>query len=78
VAPGNNIRNIEDHLPRENKNAFMANGRRKFWVGDVFAHRFWLRILQFGAVTAFAGGAIFAWKGYPPIESWRLWICLHG
>jgi hypothetical protein len=64
-------------LPESRKNVVGSSGRRKFWAGDVFAHRFWLRTLQSLAFAAFAGGAIFALLGYPSLQHWPLWRCFH-
>lgn len=66
-------------FPERLKNVKKSNGRRKFWAGDVFAHRFWLRTLQSLAFAAFAGGAVFALLGYPSLQNWHwpLWRCFH-
>jgi hypothetical protein len=65
-------------FPESKKNVIGSAERRKFWAGDIFAHRFWLRTLHLGAFAVFAGGAFFAWMGYPPLETWRFWHCIYG
>ncbi len=65
-------------FPETRKNVLAKSGRPKFWAGDVFAHHFWLRVLQVLSFAAFAGGSLFAAKHYPPVDSWRAWQWLQG
>jgi hypothetical protein len=70
---GGILRGLNIALPESQKNVHRKNGRRKFWAGDIFAHRFWLRTIQALAFTAFAGGAVFASLGYPSLQHWH-WL----